>query len=203
MAVLLTFGKNMISSLFNFHTSICPIIHSYIAIASRTISSVGRCSPMRPDTTGNLESSGYAHTRKESRRSSLAEKDARARRLLPGSQSTSSIRTPRPGAFSGGRGGRRGGGESMYTVCVCVCVCAPCILPKARTHPRARACARKGTRPEYFIFTYQRWALCAVYIKSRYSYGMSIRQGLRPSRHSPRSDSPLLEHIRGVSASSS
>lgn len=56
-----------------------------------------------------------------------------------------------------------------------------------RTHPRARACARKGTRPrpEYFIFTYQRWALCAVYIKSRYSYGMSIRQGLHPSRHSP------------------
>jgi len=47
-----------------------------------------------------------------------------------------------------------------------------------RTHPRARACARKATRPraEYFIFTYQRWALCAVYIKSRYSYGMSIRR---------------------------
>lgn len=42
-----------------------------------------------------------------------------------------------------------------------------------RTHPRARACTRKATRPrpEYFIFTYQRWALCAFYIKSRYSYG--------------------------------
>lgn len=68
-----------------------------------------------------------------------------------------------------------------------LCVYVSCILSRDRTHPRARACARKGTcpRPEYFIFTYQRWALCAVYIKSRYSYGISIRQGLHPSRHFP------------------
>lgn len=81
---------------------------------------------------------------------------------------------------------------------LCVYVVS-CILSRDRTHPRARACARKGTcpRPEYFIFTYQRWALCVVYIKSQYSYGISIRQGLHPSRHFPAVLADI--HVYGMS----